>query len=309
MKVLITTGSFAGFDKRPLDMLTDNGYEVIMNPFKRKITKDEALKLYQGIDGVIAGTEFIDSKVMGSAVNLKVISRCGAGLDNVDLSYAKDKGIKVFNTPDAATDPVAELTLGLILSLLRQIPFSDRSLRLGVWEKQMGRLLAKKIVGIIGFGRIGRRLAELLKGFGVKIVYNDPFMQSLDKEYATFEALSLTELLKNSDIVTLHLSYSKANSSLIGEKELALMKETAFLLNISRGGIIDEEALYAALKTKKISGAALDVFENEPYNGKLKELDNVILTPHVGSYALEARIEMEIAAAKNLILGLEGKAL
>lgn len=304
MKILVTTSSFAKYDRKPLDILTGKGCEVIFNPFQKRITKEEAIQLYKkDVDGVIAGTEIIDKEVLKNAKRLKVISRCGAGVDNIDIALAKKNDIKVFNTPDAPTNAVAELTVGLILSLLRKIPFADSEIRKGKWQKAMGGLLQAKTVGIVGLGRIGRQTARLLKNLGAKIVYCDPAVDVKGLDH--FEKLTLPELLRKADIVSLHSSYSKANNKLITQKELTLMKEGSFLINTSRGGIVDEQALYDALKNGHLAGAALDVFETEPYNGALKQLDNIILTPHIGSYAKEARIDMEIKAVNNLLRGLE----
>lgn len=303
MKILISTSTFAEFDHRPLELLKKNGFSYTLNPYKKKLSKEQALELYKDSDGVVAGTESIDKELLDAANKLKVISRCGAAMDGLDLEYAKIKGIKVFNTADAPCDAVAELALGLILALLRQIPLSDRQIRQGKWVKDMGTLLNEKIVGIVGFGRIGKRLAYLLNGLGTKVTYYDPLVK--DSGSASYSFLLFHELLRESDIVSLHIPYSKENKYLIGGKELSLMKNTAFLINTSRGGMVDEEALYQALKNNKIAGAALDVFEEEPYNGKLKELDNVILTAHIGSYAKEARIKMEIESVENLLAGLK----
>lgn len=301
MKILISTSTFAEFDRRPLELLKKNGFLFSMNSHKKKLSREQALELYKDIDGVVAGTETVDKELLDASKKLKVISRCGAGMDGLDLEYAKTKGIKVFNTADAPTDAVAELALGLILSLLRQIPLLDRQMRQGRWTKSMGALLNEKIVGIIGLGRIGRRLAYLANGLGAKAVYYDPLVKNSGLSFCAF--LPFQDLLKEADIVSLHIPYSKENKHLIGKNELALMKNTAFLINTSRGGIVDEDALYQALKNNKLAGAALDVFEDEPYGGKLKELDNIILTPHIGSYAKEARIKMEIESVENLLKG------
>ena len=231
---------------------------------------------------------------------LKVISRCGAGLDNVDLEKAKELDIKVFSTPYGPTLAVAELTLGLMLDLLRKITTMDRELRTGVWKKQMGSLLTGKKVGILGCGRIGQKVAELLATLGVQIAYYD---------ICSFEGgillMSKNELLSWADIITLHCSANEDGKPVIGESELNLMKDNSWLINASRGGLVDENALYSALNEGKLAGAALDVFDNEPYEGPLRSLDNVILTPHIGSYAKEGRIQMEKDAVQNLINGLQ----
>lgn len=299
-KITITTSSFAGFDKSPVELLKENGFEVILNPFGRTLKENEIIELCKGSIGIIAGTEVLDGKTLDSLGSvLKVVSRCGTGMDSVDLVAANKLGIKIFNTPDAPTIAVAELTLGLILNLLRKISYMDRGIRRDLWKKSMGNLLSEKNVGIIGFGRIGEKVAEFLRPFECKIKYYDI------KDEVTghgIERVELNELLNTSDIISIHVS---AKKQLIGEHEINMMKKGAFIINVSRGGVIDEKALYNALKIGQLSGAALDVFEQEPYSGHLRELDNVILTPHIGSYAVETRVSMEKEAVLNLLKGLQ----
>ncbi|GER94612.1 2-hydroxyacid dehydrogenase [hot springs metagenome] len=326
-KISIMTTSFAIYDKSPLELLEKNKYEIILNPYGRKLKKDEIIEFCKGADGIIAGTENYDAEVLSiltqsSALSpqssLKVISRCGTGMDNIDIDATEKLGIKVFNTPDAPTFAVAELTVGLILNLLRKVNQMDASIRNGKWEKLMGNLLSEKKVGIIGFGRIGKKVAELLKPFGCEIKYYDTRTEGEERTEDGIErnqllktmtqssllgpqSSSLDELLKTSDIISIHVS---TKEQIIGEREIRMMKKASWLVNVSRGEVVDEGALYQALKEGHLSGAALDVFEQEPYNGQLKELDNVILTPHIGSYAKEARIKMELQASENLLKGL-----
>lgn len=301
-KVLISTSSFGDYDQTPVNLLNKLGCSIVLNPFKRKLTKDETLTLLKDCEGVIAGTEPLDANTLENLPSLKVISRCGTGLDNVDLIAAERIGIEVFNTPDVPTVAVAELTVGLILNLLRKVNIMDKAIRNGKWEKLMGNLLSGKKLGIIGFGRIGQKVGELLRVFGTELAYCDvePKMCSFGCSDKGFE-----EILGWADIITLHLSPPKGCSHVIGEKELLLMKKGSWLVNVSRGGVVDEDALYGALKDGHLAGAALDVFKQEPYNGRLKELENVILTSHIGSYTVEARIEMEKQAVDNLIKGFK----
>ena len=306
MKIFISTTSFAEYDASPLKLLRDAGMEVEVNLFRRKLTPEECLRLYKDIDGLIAGTEALTAEILRSARNLKVISRCGAGADNIDMEVAEELGIKVLTTPDVPTQAVAELTIGLVLDLMRGISVENRLVRAGVWQKHMGSLLSEKTLGIMGLGRIGKRVVELTQPFNLKYIAWDisPDRQFADRYNVEFTGLD--ELLSKADIVTVHLPYASELEGIIGERELSLMKREAFLVNTARGGLVDEAALGKALKEKGIAGAALDVFEQEPYAGRLKELDNVILTPHIGSYAKEARVEMEAQAVKNLIEGLKG---
>jgi len=300
MRVFISTSTFAEYDKLPLKLLNDAGMNVQVNPYRRKLTLDECLSLYKDIDGLIAGTEALTAEVLKSARNLRVISRCGAGMDNIDLELAKQRGIKVFNTPDSPTVAVAELTVGLMLALLRHIPGGDGDIRAGRWQKRMGNLLQGKRVGIIGFGRIGQKVAELVLGFGAQVVYCDPAVNRAD-----YTRMSLDKLLSQADIVSLHLSGGGNDTPLLGDKELRSMKQGSWLINCARGGVVDEAALSQVLQQGWLSGAAVDVFEQEPYTGPLAKLDNVILTPHIGSYAVESRVDMEVQAVKNLIKGLK----
>jgi len=297
-KIAITTTTFGEYDKGPLNLLSENGFQIIQNPYERKLKKDEVLALCKDAVGIIAGTETLDADIMETLVNLKVVSRCGTGVDNVALVDADRIGIKVYNTPDAPTSAVAELTIGLMLNLLRHVSQMGNELKMGQWKKRMGNLLCEKRVGIKGFGRIGRKVAELLRPFGCEIAYADPFVED---GLLGLQRMSLKDMLCWADIVTIHVG---VGDRLIGEKEFQCMKEGALIINTSRGGVVDESVLYEYLKNGNLSGAALDVFEEEPYFGALKELDNVILTPHIGSYAKEARVEMERQAVENLLKGL-----
>jgi D-3-phosphoglycerate dehydrogenase / 2-oxoglutarate reductase len=298
-KIAITTTTFGKYDKEPLQIINRNGFEVILNPYQRKLKRDEVIELCKDAIGIIAGTETVDVNIMETLTSLKVISRCGSGIDNIALVDADRIGIKVYNTPDVPTLAVAELAVGLMINLLRKVSQMDNELKMGQWQKRMGNLLCGKQVGIKGFGRIGKKVAALLKPFGCEIAYADPFVED---GLLGLQRLSLKDMLCWADIVTVHVGVA---DKLIGEKELHCMKTGALIINTSRGGVVDESFLYDNLKNGHLSGAALDVFEDEPYTGPLKELDNVILTPHIGSYAKEARVEMERQAVENLLKGLK----
>jgi D-3-phosphoglycerate dehydrogenase len=232
---------------------------------------------------------------------LKVICRVGTGTDNVDYDAAKRHGIDVFNTPDAPTEAVAELTVGGILAVLRHIHVMHAAVRSGCWQKTMGGLLQGRTIGIVGLGRIGRRVAELLEPYHVILLAADPYP---DKSWASshrVEVLSLPELLSVSDIVTLHAAAPKTITPLIGSDEFALMKRGSVLINTARGSLVDEDALCAALTSGVLSAAYLDVFRTEPYCGRLAELPNVLLTAHAGTYTRETRQEMEMEAVRLLL--------
>ena len=299
-KILIGPSSFAETDKTPMNRLIAAGYDVVDNPYKRKLTKEELLNLLKDdVVGIIAGLETLDLEVLGKS-RIKVISRVGAGLSNVDLEVARDLGVLVSNTPDAPTTAVAELTIGAMLSLLRMIPLMDQTLHDGQWQKKIGVQLQGKAVAIIGFGRIGRKVAELLSPFGVKILVVDPYAD--ESTCAGYRKVSLQVALPEADIVTIH---SSGHDCIIGEKEFVLMKKGSYLLNVARGGVISEKFLVKAIEGGTIAGAWLDTFEDEPYNGPLCKYRNVILTPHVGSYTAECRSRMESEAVENLLKALE----
>ena len=298
-KVLLGPSSFASMDAAPMEYLQKTGCEIVDNPFKRKLTKEELLDLLgNGITGIIAGLEPLDREVMKES-GLKVISRCGSGMSNIDISAAEELGIKVFSTPDGPTSAVAELTLGAMLSMLRLIPEMNTHLHDGKWEKRIGFQLEGKTVAIIGFGKIGQRVASLLTSFKTHILAVDPHIDSVPDG---IKHVSLEDALRQADILTIHCS---GENCIIGESELNIMKKGAFLLNASRGGLVDEDALVKVLDSGQLAGAWLDTFNREPYNGPLCGYPNVILTPHVGSYTKECRYNMEMESVKNLITGFD----
>lgn len=300
-KIFISTTSFGEYDKGPLEKLKKEGFEVKTNPYGRQLKTEETKILLKEVVGLIAGTEELSEDVLKSAGSLKAISRCGAGMDNVDIDVAKKLGIEVANTPNPPVESVAELALGMILAFSRRISQQDKELKSGKWRKTMGSLISGKTIGIVGLGRIGRRVAELAAPFNMKIMACET---SPDKEFVkrfNIKLVSLGELFEKADIVTLHLSLSPETRHLIGSDMLSRMKKEAILVNTSRGEIVDEKALIEALKSGRIAGACLDVFEKEPYSGELQRLENVLLTPHIGTYAKETRIMMESEAADNII--------
>ena len=303
-KISITTSSFAIHSKEPLDILDENQLQYSLNPFAKKLSGKELLTNAKNAQGIIAGTEIYDEDALISLPKLKVISRLGVGMDNIDLEFAKERGIKVYKTQTTPAPAVAELVLGLMLDLARKISYQNNILKSGIWKKEMGNLLHGKSLGIIGLGVIGKTLVKLVTGFSFNIMAFDLFH---DEQFAVkygVKYCDLDILLSESDIISIHLNLSDETNQLMNEERFNKMKSDSILLNTSRGEIIDEESLYKALIERKFLGAGLDVFNNEPYSGPLTKLDNVILTPHIGSYAKELRIQMEIEAAKNLIRGL-----
>lgn len=299
-KVLIGPSTFAAEDRTPLKLLEKQGCKISQNPYKRRLDKKELLKLLsRGIVGLIAGLEPLDREVL-EKTELKVISRCGSGTSNVDLDAAEDLGIRVYSTPQAPTQAVAELTLGALLSLLRMIPMMDKDLHEAKWNKRIGTQLSGKTVVIIGFGRIGSKFASLLEPFDVRIIAVDPNLKKEDIK--GIEVLPLEQAISLADIITLHPNGEK---EIIGEKQFKLFKQGVFLLNAARGSLINEDSLIRALKGGTIRGLWMDTFGVEPYAGPLVKYPQVILTPHVGSYTSECRRAMEIEAVNNLISGLK----
>lgn len=304
MKILASPSSIGQIDSLPFDILEKNGFEVVKNPFGRKLTEEETVILAKDCVGIVAGVESLNARVIEQLPQLKCISRVGVGMDSVDIPYAESKGIVVLNTPDGPTRAVAELTLGLTLSLLRKIPHAHFDLKNKVWKKQTGNLLLGKKIGILGLGRIGRMVAETFRSLGNPVVGYDLYP---NKDWA-FEnnvtLLSMKDLLCSCDVLTIHVPGNIDGSHVLGKEELSLLKKDVFIINVSRGGVIDESALYDFLKDNNLSAAALDVFSQEPYQGELCDLENVVLTPHIGSYAKEGKLKMEVDAAENLIKAL-----
>ena len=297
-RVLIATSTFGQADATPLEMLRDAGIDAFTNPYGRKLSRSEVTQLLaEDVVGLIAGLESLDREIL-TASHLKVISRVGAGMSNVDQEAAGELGILVYSTPDAPTNAVAELTVGALLSLLRDIPAMDRSVHGGGWEKRLGMEVQGRTVAIVGFGRIGRRLAELLTPFGATIVAVDP---RFDETAAGYPILPLDEALRRADVVSVHVS---GDECILDTRALSLMRDGGLVLNASRGGVIDEQALIGALEKGRIAGAWIDTFDEEPYTGPLRAYPQVLLTPHVGSFTAESRIQMEREAVENLINGL-----
>lgn len=299
-------------------MLKEKGYEVVVNPEDRVLTKEEligALKEqnYDALFGLL--TDKIDGEVMDSfGPQLKIVANMAVGLDNIDTEEAKRRGIIITNTPGVLTDTVAEHTFALMLSITHRIPEADKFTRAGQyigWAPMLllGNDLSGKTLGIVGLGRIGSRVAyHALKGFDMRVVYYDVKRnEDFEKEFSAVY-LPLEDLLKQSDFISIHVPLLDSTRHLINAENLKLMKPSAYLVNTSRGPVIDEAALTFALANKTIRGAALDVFEFEPkITPELLTLDNVILTPHIASATEETRSKMSALAATNIIEALEGR--
>ncbi len=296
MKIAITPHSFARYSTASLKMLEDAGVDYALNQTGRRLAEEETIELLEGCVGLIAGNGLVTRKLMDARPELKVISRCGPTLENIDLSYAAQKGIKVAIAPSGHGLAVAELAVGLMLSLLRHVPHMDRNVRGGVWKKRMGSLLQHKRVGIIGFGTTGETVMRLLAPFHAEVAYTDPFVHA-----PCARRMELDELLGWADIVTLHCRPKAGSGCLLDAGKLIRMKSGSLLLNLAKAGLVDEKALNGLLLAGHLAGAALDVFGREPYDGPLKERDNVILTPHIGAHTRESRVIMEMEAVRNVL--------
>lgn len=274
----------------------DGQYELSPEQLRSKIS---------GYDAVVVRSRTKITKDIIEASHLRVIARAGVGLDNIDAKAASERGIKVLSAPQAPSASVAELVLGLILSLLREIPRADAGLKQGHWLKKEldGRELRGKTLGIAGFGRIGREVAKRARAFEAVVqAYDVIDISAAAKELDVRVVPNLEELLKSSDIVTLHLPLLPETHHYLNAERLAMMRPTAYLINTSRGGVIDEEALLHALKEHRIAGAALDVFETEPLtNLELAKLENVVCTPHIGAQTAEAQETSGLEIAQSLL--------
>ncbi len=289
-------------------VLQENGLQVTYEP---EITPDQIKeKIGQFNIVIVRSRTKLTKELIEKADNCKIIARVGVGLDNIDQDAAKAKNIRVINAVEGAMTAVAELVLGLMLSLARQVPRGDRAIRNGQWLKKelKGTELKGKYLGIVGCGNIGRRLGRLAKGLNMNIIGFDviPIDEEFSKDVGLMKA-DLDTLLQSSDYISLHVPLLDSTHHMINKEKLSLMKNTAKIINTSRGGVIDEDALYDALKNGKLGGAALDVFENEPAtNSKLTTLDNVILTPHIGAQTKEAQSLAANVIAEKIIQILRG---
>lgn len=302
-----------------INKLKEKGYEVVISPHNRVLTREELIESIKGknFDALLCLlTDHIDKEIMESAgPQLKIIANYAVGFDNIDLKTAKEKGIMVTNTPEVLTNTVAEHTFALMLAISHRIVEADKFTREGKykgWEPDLllGNDLFGKTIGIVGLGRIGSRVAyQAARGFDAKVIYYDiKRNEEFEKKFSAAYKENLEELLKEADYVTLHVPLLPTTRHLINEEKLKLMKKSAYIINTSRGAVVDEKALVKALKEKWIKGAALDVFENEPKIAPgLSELDNVILTPHIASATEETRTKMSELVAENIIAAMEGK--
>lgn len=309
-KVLITTVPFGDKNRLPLDRLEASGVEYVINPIGRKLTENELAELVGDFDALIAGTEPITENVMAASSHLKFISRVGIGLDSVDLLAAQKRGIQVSYTPDAPAPAVAELTIGLMYSLLRSIHIANTQLHSGQWQRHFGRRIPEITIGVIGAGRIGGRVLRALAGLGAqRVLVNDAVVDKNPAPELDITWTSKEDIYRQADVISLHVPLTADTNDMIKREQLLQMKPDAFIINTSRGGIINEQDLADVLMSGHLGGAAIDVFQQEPYTGPLARIDRCLLTAHMGSMSVDCRTSMEIDATEEAIRFFTNKPL
>lgn len=303
-RVLATARSFCNTPGAHHDFLRQNGCRVDLKAQEHPLTATQLGQLIAGYQGVILGLDTCDASVIDQANSLRVISRYGSGVDSVDLDAAGRRGIAVTNTPNANQQAVAELAIGLLFALARNLPSVAANARGGIWKRAPGWELSGKTLGIVGLGAIGQQVAASAHGLGMKVLAYDPFWKG------TSQAVQLTELdslLHKSQVISLHCPLTPETRNIINATTIDQMPDGAYLINTARGGLVDEGALYEALKSNRLAGAAMDVFEQDPpTNSPLLTLDTFIATPHIGATTRESVERMSMMAAQNLVAVLRG---
>jgi len=293
-----------------IELLRREG-EVVGNPYGRALSSNELRENLREVDAALLGNDVCDANVLNAASRLKVVSRHGIGIDSIDLKAATENGIVVANTPRVNTTAVAEHAIALMLAILRKIPDADLSLKSNRWEglRFVGEELAGKKLGIIGLGAIGKEVAKRVKAFGIDILYTDNVRDTNLESALGLSFVPLYSLLRESDVISIHVPLLPDTKGLIGRKEIALMKKGTYIVNTARGGIVDSDALAEALRSGRIAGAALDVFDTEPpdFSSPLFSVERIIMTPHIGAYTVEAIRRMDCIAAENIAKVLHGE--
>jgi D-3-phosphoglycerate dehydrogenase len=308
-RLLVTPTSYGKNDSRLKTELEAQVGEVIYNPTGKPLTSAEVAQLLPGMDGYIAGLDGIDANALKTTDRLKVIARYGVGVDNVDLAAAREKGIVVTNTPGANSVSVAELALGLMLALARQIPEAVEAVHQGKWPRYLGVSLEGKTIGILGLGAIGKQLARRLTGFDCQIIAFDPFADAAFAKDHFIELATMEAVIEQSDFISLHLPLSPKTCGIVNAAFLSRMKKGSFLINTSRGEMVDEEALLKALQSGHLKGAGLDAFTVEPPDPEspLLALPQVIATPHLGAQTDGATSNMGWLAMKDCLAVLKNE--
>lgn len=306
-KVLVTSRSFGSIDSTPKDILEQAGCEVIL--MGKDFDMERFAKTVTACDALIIGAHDFPVELMNQCEKLKVICKHGAGLDNLHLEEAKARGIAVCNVPGTNANAVADLTFGLMLSCARHISLGDRRVRQGQWKALTGKDVYAKTLGLLGFGAVARNVARRAAGFSMRVLAYDPYVRALPEgfEHVTL-CESAAEVISGCEFLSVHLPLTEETRGMIGAAELAAMRPGAYVINTARGGIVDEKALYEALVSGHLSGAAMDVTEVEPMDvaNPLLTLDNVVVTPHIGMYSREAIGAVSVICAENVAACLGG---
>jgi D-3-phosphoglycerate dehydrogenase / 2-oxoglutarate reductase len=309
-KTLITTVPFGAKNRLPLELLEAAGVEYLINPLGRRLNEDELADMVSDFDALIAGTEPITDRVMARASKLRIISRVGIGLDNVDLLAAERRGIKVCYTPDAPAPAVAEFTIALMLSLLRSVHLANLEMHTGRWNRHLGRRIAEVTVGVIGTGRIGARVLRRISAFGTpRVLVNDINPNTKLVPELKLEWVGKDEVYSSADLISLHVPLTALTKNMIRREQLLKMRPDALIVNTSRGGIINEHDLAEVMRAGHLGGAAIDVFGHEPYGGDLTGIDRCLLTSHMGSMSVDCRTRMEIEATEEAVRFFTGEEL
>ena len=307
-KILIATRSFGSTSKKPWEVLAAAGCDTVSADMTLKMTEARLAELLNGVDGAIVGVVPVTGWVLDQAPGLKIVSAHGVGVDHIDLKAAADKGVVVANCPGGNAASVCDLAIGLMIAAARSIPGVDRAVRRGEWLRYHGSEMWQKTVGIIGLGHIGLGVAKRARGFDMRVLAYDPFVDQLPEQLSQMQLTSMDDLLRQADFITLHAPLTDQTRHMIGPGELAVMKPGAYLINTARGGLVDEQALFEALSAGRIAGAAFDCFVKEPPEGSpLLKLDNMIMTPHIGAHTRESIERVGVMAAENVVAVLSGK--
>lgn len=307
-KALVASRSFGPHCPEAVQRLIASGVELMSNPWGRSPTEDELVSAIGEFDVLISGTEPVTARVLDAAPRLKIIAKHGVGFDNIDLHAAKARQVIVAIAGGAIADSVADMAMGLLLACARHIPQGDRAVRNGQWPRLVGVELRGKTLGIVGLGQIGREVAKRARGFGMHIVAYDVYRHEQFAQEHSVRYVSLSELLAESDFVTLHAPVTDASRSMINATTLMQMKPTAYLINTARGELVDEHALAEALRERRIAGAACDVFVREPPgDSELLKLDNFIAAPHSAGQTHDGLRKLGEATVDNILRVLNGQ--
>jgi D-3-phosphoglycerate dehydrogenase len=309
-QVLIATRSFGSASPKPMQMLMDAGVEIVRVDANSPSVQDEILELVPETSAIIVGLVPITKKIIEKSTKLKIVSMYGVGVNHIDLEAARKKGVIVTNCPGSNDQAVADLTMGLMITVARNIPQIDRDIRDGYWKKYLGGELWQKKLGLIGLGNIAKGVVHRAKGFGMKISAYDPYASTDVADAHGVQLVSFEEVVSESDFISLHAPLTEETKCMFGREQFKRMMPTTYLINTARGGLVDEQALYVALSNGEIAGAGLDVFVEEPLkDSRLVELKNIVLTAHTGTHTKESIERMGIMTVENVLRVLRGETL